>query len=299
MAMSAALGLTAAESVGLSRCRNLSVKSNNTDYLKLLERTGLPSIEEMAMLDACSATKQVQKIRPEWYVLGTKRQIEKAKKSNEIHISRVTKICEGTLIEEILKMRNDYFEKFGKARKQIKDKKKEAVTHYKRLIKKAQRTREGGKRISELNRKRNEEVAILDSPVLSRYFLARETLFDMNDKNKIDYAHLIRTFTLSCRDEFKCLDTVDRVTRFTTPVRKSRDLPRKHTTTINHTKRQKLVITALQCDFWRGNKAFCNYCEAELDLKKPSRKHYSHLLFECTQLMSAQQYLVMDLYPNL
>ena len=53
MAMSAALGLTAAESVGLSCCRNLSVKSNNTDYLKLLERTGLPSIEEMAMLDAC------------------------------------------------------------------------------------------------------------------------------------------------------------------------------------------------------------------------------------------------------
>ena len=126
-------------------------------------------------------------------------------------------------------------------------------THYKRVIKKAQRLREGGKKISELNRLRNEEIACLDSPILERYFLARKTVFEMNDSKKIDYGHLIRTFVLSCRQEFHCLDANERVKNYKTPVRRQKT---KAPLAKNTTTKIKKVKQSLRTDIWKGEDVF-------------------------------------------
>ena len=65
IAIAACLGISAAEALNLSCCANESVSKTNKSYAQLLERTGLPSIEEMAMRDACFVVKQIYYMKPE------------------------------------------------------------------------------------------------------------------------------------------------------------------------------------------------------------------------------------------
>ena len=96
MAMASILGLTTAEALNVSCCSSLRVTESNRNYINLLERTGLPGIEEMAMLDACSAINQASGMKPEWFLTGTKRQQESS--SDFLKIIGVRTDCAGTLM---------------------------------------------------------------------------------------------------------------------------------------------------------------------------------------------------------
>ena len=186
MAMAACLCLTTAEALNLSCCKNTSVTSSNNSYLLLLERTGLPSLEEMAMKDAVSITKQIALLRPEWYVNGTARQQEDAAKKNRLSLVGVQPHCLGTLIDGLLDLRNKFFEKYDVSNR-LKRKKKDAIyIDFNRRVKKAIRLKESPKQLSRLKRQCKEEISIADSPVLKRYFLAREVLIEMSQSQKLD-----------------------------------------------------------------------------------------------------------------
>ena len=74
MAVSAILKMNAQEIVGGAACKQMLIGKDNSGYLKLLGLTGLPTIEEMAMVDAVATTKQVASIKPEFFSdLGTVR----------------------------------------------------------------------------------------------------------------------------------------------------------------------------------------------------------------------------------
>ena len=45
----------------------MSVSSENSKYLKLLEVTGLPTLKEMAMTDAIATVRQVALLKPEFF----------------------------------------------------------------------------------------------------------------------------------------------------------------------------------------------------------------------------------------
>ena len=83
MALAAILGLTAAEALNLACCKHQSVKANNSNFKKLISETGLPTIEEMACLDAVSVAKQVHLLKPNWFVKGTLRQQNRARLNKE------------------------------------------------------------------------------------------------------------------------------------------------------------------------------------------------------------------------
>ena len=277
MAMAAMLGLTTAEAIGLSCCDHLSVTSENRDFLRLLERTGLPSIEEMAMRDACSVIKQVFKIQPSWFTMGTARQQTKSKLSGALPISGVHPTFEGTLIQEILALRDLYYEKYGKQKLSTERKIDEIKIHYERVIKKARRDNKRGKEISDLYRKRNEELLVLGTPVLKRYFLAREQVIELNPEQKINYAHLLRTYTLSCREEFNSLDMRDREHYFKTP---KKNKPNK---TIKATCKKHVPIS-MRCDKLSDEGSICIFCDKTLHDIKSENSRYSHLIFECSAI---------------
>jgi len=67
MGISAILGETAMGTLGASCCKAQAVKNDNSTMKRLLEMTGLKSIEEMAITDAVATVNQVAKIRPEWF----------------------------------------------------------------------------------------------------------------------------------------------------------------------------------------------------------------------------------------
>ena len=131
--------------------------------------------------------------------------------------------------------------------------------------------------ISKLYRNLKEELMIVDSPVLERYYLARETVIELSPDKRIDHAHLMRTFTLSYREEFGRLDTADRLNGFKTPTRK-----RKRDEQIGQRKRnQRKVSLYISCDHWIEGKPFCRFCNIEISLNSNKKRNFSHLLNEC------------------
>ena len=87
----------------------------------------------------------------------------------------------------------------------------------------------------------------------------------------------MRTFTLSCREEFSCLDATDRIGNFKTPIRKTEETSK---TRLN-CKTKKLVLTNITCDHWIGNEVFCKFCNAKLGTSLSEKRKFSHLLTEC------------------
>ena len=60
MAVSSVLKLNAYDILGGSCCKNMSVSSDNKNYINLLKMADCPTIKKMAMIDSVSAIKQVQ-----------------------------------------------------------------------------------------------------------------------------------------------------------------------------------------------------------------------------------------------
>ena len=173
----------------------------------------------MACLDAVSIVNQVAGLKPEWFTFGTSRQqsIAKLKGTSDKLVTGVVRNCKNTLIESIFDLRSYYNEKYGPLRKLIESKKSKIVEKYEKLTRKVTTKSYTAKYIYEMNKNRKEEILVIDTPCLEKYYLARS--FCTFDK-KVNYSHLIRTYTLSSRYLFKCLDTLDRCTNFKTPVRK-------------------------------------------------------------------------------
>ena len=102
VAMSAALGLTAAEALNLGCCKRMSVNESNSGYKKLLSETGLPSLREMACQDAVSNTKQIFGMIPKWYTKtrsSCRTRSVAADESDFQGISGVSTECKGTLVD--------------------------------------------------------------------------------------------------------------------------------------------------------------------------------------------------------
>ncbi len=116
--------------------------------------------------------------------------------------------------------------------------------------------------------------------------MAREIIIEMAPNARINYSKLICTYTLSCREEFNCLDTAQRVRYYKTPVRndpkKTRTTTHTLTPKVSRSRKRKRTITTIQCDHWIGKEAFCRFCDNKFDLS--NLKGRSHLLYECNAI---------------
>jgi len=172
MAMASILGLSASEALNLSCCANESVTTENSSYHKLLDRTGLPSLAEMAAQDAKTAMNQVFSVRPEWFIEGSERQQRNLKKANKLPIIGVHPTCSNTLIDHIYKLSCSYQKEFGRHRKSIADKKEQVRINSEVRLREA-RGRDANKvELDLIYKTRKEELSVLDCPNLQRYYLA-------------------------------------------------------------------------------------------------------------------------------
>jgi len=308
MALAACLGLTTAEALNLSCCKNSSVTIDNNYYQRLLDETGLPALKEMACLDAVSVTKQVYKIRPNWYTKGTRRQ-QSARQISDDVITGVQSSCWGTLIADIFELRKKYYQDYKPIRDNIeKTKEQIRITFAKNLksvtVNKKKYTK---KYKAELYAKRKKDLALADTPYLKYY---HEAVKHCSKWKRIDYSHLIRTFTLRSRFEFDCLDTNSRIYNFKTPARKqptveaSTSTPRRQNIQVSSSRKRNLAqqdtdvriskpdkkrpLELLPCEKWIDNIAYCKFCEQRLVIPSPRENLDSHLLYECRGIPNSQ-----------
>ena len=304
MAMAACLGFSTLEALSLINCKNRSVSEDCKFYLKLLQQTGLPSLYEMATLDAVSVTRQLQGICPEWYRKRESQRVAQSEKWGGIgHISGVAKEYNGKLIDQLFGLAQAYISKFRPLKRKIeslKDKIREQY-HSKKLD---ASTEDKIKFETECR----EKVRSVDAPYLERFYQIRELC---KTGNKVNHRHCFSTFMLSSRLEFDCLDTLDRINNFKTPMRVSNQTisqnqsstpiaRRTRTTRLSERqKRPQFSDSPLarsdgesrskiskMCDFrldsWKNNEAFCKFCSKKF--VSTSNKCKSHLLYECTKV---------------
>ena len=136
----------------------------------------------------------------------------------------------------------------------------------------------------------------------------------------VDYAHLIRTFTLSSRVTFECLDAADRYNNKKTPARnrpseRTTDPSSQPVTPVSRRTRSSIVSKATISQYskrkncspipksnvfkkpnskkskiiastshWEGDNNFCNFCHQQLDLDNLVGKCRSHLLYKCENI---------------
>ena len=153
-----------------------------------------------------------------------------------------------------------------------------------------------------------EKVRSVDAPYLERFYQIRELC---KTGDKMNNRHCFSTFMLSSRLEFDCLDTVDRIKNFKTPIRVStQPIFEDQSSTPTFRKTRATRLSARQkrpqfsdsplarsagesrskiskmCDFkldnWKNNEAFCKFCNKKFD--PLSSKCKSHLLYECTHV---------------
>ena len=123
--------------------------------------------------------------------------------------------CYNTLIHDLFRLKLVYHSDYAPLRSQVIKQKDEVRSRYKKMLQKVDKKYKVAH--DELVIKRAEEIMVIDTPYLERYYLARS--FCSTD-NKVNYTHLMRTFTLSSRLDFHCLDTLERVKNRKTPDRK-------------------------------------------------------------------------------
>ena len=306
MALAACLGLSTAEALNLSCCKNSSVTAENKYYERLLEETGLPSLKEMACLDAVSVTKQVHKIQPSWFTTGTTRQQSRAHVLQVDVITGVRANCWGTLIADIFELRSKYYQIYKPERDEIEIKKQEIRDTFKQKLEMVSKRNYTKKYKAELYAKRKKDLALADTPYLSYYY---EAVPYCSIGKRIDYSHLIRTFTLRSRFDFDCLDTNTRMYNFKTPLRKrpqeiSSATPQNQTQTPSaSTKRKrnendteasiirperKRSLDLLPCENWINNIPYCRFCNSELLVPSPREDLDSHLLYECKGIPNSE-----------
>ena len=146
-----------------------------------------------------------------------------------------------------------------------------------------------------------QDIRKVGTPYLERYYEIQNSLMGVNFK--INYRHVFSTFTLSSREIFNCLDTVDRVYNFKTPIRypnNESELESSQVDTDQGTpviNRKKSVSAGkkrdlkrkfsddIKFDFWKNEIAFCSFCKKKLVSDTIFRgKHKSHLIYECQKV---------------
>ena len=288
MAMAAALGLSTAEALNLSCCKHLAVKEDNRSYKLLLAQTGLPSIREMAALDSCSAIKQVSLIRPHWFIRSAPR-VSRSKSDGTPKIVGVVKNCRGTLIHDLLILRDLYSEKYAPVRNELRKRKESIRNEYILKISNIPNGPSMNKEKHRLYCERKAMIARVDAPCVADFHLAKE---QCTVKGSVDFWLAIRTFTLNSRFTFNCLDTRERCLNMKTPLKSlpsttdtpsATETPRRNNTRQNEPARKRLRAV-LGCDKWIGSKAYCRFCKELLDTDRENRKRKnfeSHLLYFC------------------
>jgi len=309
MALAACLGLTTAEALNLSCCKNNAVTAENNYYQRLLDETGLPSLKEMACLDAVSVTKQVHKIRPNWYTKGTRRQQSTVQQTQDDVITGVRSSCWGTLIADVFELRKHYNQEYKPIRDEIEKTKEQIRITFAKNLKSVTANKKNytKKYKAELYTKRKKDLALADTPYLKYYY---EAVKHCSKWKRIDYSHLIRTFTLRSRFEFDCLDTNSRIYNFKTPARKqptveaSTSTPRRQNIQVSSSRKRKpdqedtnnriskpdkkRPLELLPCEKWIDNTAYCRFCNQRLVIPSPRELLDSHLLYECQGIPNSQ-----------
>jgi len=223
MALAACLGLTVAEALNLTCCKNKAVTKENSSYRHLLHLTGLPSIEHMASLDSVSVIRQIFSIKPNWFSKGTYRQQASARLRKTDCIVGIKPHLKGTLVQDLYDLKLNYEENFEPESKIIQARKDAIHAEFKKnmdkiTLKKKNYTK---KYEQELYRKRRNDLASADTPFMLYY---REAIPHCTKNYEVDYCHLMRTFTLRSRFEFDCLDLNDRIVNFKTPRRDNSEI---------------------------------------------------------------------------
>ena len=121
-----------------------------------------------------------------------------------------------------------------------------------------------------------------DGAYLKRYVTAKKAC---TRRGRTNYTHLFKTFSLSSRLEFDCLDTIDRVSNFKTPIKHVPANTSSRNAASNTISKQSLIRCqqGLTCDIWSGDSVYCSFCNKRLEtvrLRKKT-KFESHLLFDC------------------
>ena len=150
-----------------------------------------------------------------------------------------------------------------------------------------------GPAVTRLRRRQcSEQCKSVGMPYLERFFAIKE-MCTVN--SKINYRHCFSTFMLSSRHEFECLDTVDRVKNFKTPMRNVTSEVMQSsslggTPTRRGVKRKNVDFGQdLKLDLWEDNVPMCKFCKMEFDLNSRKKgKFKSHLLYECTEVHNSQ-----------
>ena len=135
---------------------------------------------------------------------------------NKIPIG-VAKEHANTILDDLWQLKIKYAAEYLPKRKITNGLKDAVRAKYKKLEEKVSPKNYTKNYLHDLHKKRKEEISVIDTPCLDKYYLARN--FCTKD-NRVDYSHLIRTYTLSSRYTFECLDTSDRYNNFKTPRRK-------------------------------------------------------------------------------
>ena len=152
MALSAVLGLTAYETLGAACCKNTSVSEGNESFKKLLKITGLPSLKQLAIVDAMTFIKQTwlskrHMLLPEGERLKEKEieryeKLKDKKKVNQFFPKFCARKYENTLVHDCWKLvksskgNNDIQERQSDSTDSItisKHKKKKGIKMYQRF----------------------------------------------------------------------------------------------------------------------------------------------------------------------
>jgi hypothetical protein len=210
--------------------------------------------------------------------------------------------CRNTLIDSLFASAKAYFSKFYNGREAIRKQKQEAKDECERSLM-IGHTRGDGTFVQvvlppAVHRLRRRECAekckSIGTPYLERYFKIKEMC---TVDSKINYRHCFSTFMLSSRHIFDCLDTVDRVSHFKTPIRfrvdegsQSADL---QGTPCRQNRKRKVNKTDFQSDLkmdvWNEDVPSCKFCDLRLDQSTAKKgKFKSHLLYECGGVHNSQ-----------
>ena len=263
MALASCLSLSAPEALNLACCKWMSVTENNSDYEKLLEETGLPSIREMAGKNSISTLKQIFGMKTEWFIFHTKQSKRKFYELGKI--KNVTKACFNTLLEQM----------FLNASLQIRN--QEAAVDW--------REKARMDVIEDFDDIENIECVKLlksvDVPYLRRFYLAEKVC---QENDNFSHMKVFNTFMLSSRLEFGCLDPTDRIGNMKTPTATLID---KTTATFMGTPTRAGHDNPKAFNFNKlvNHKISCTFCDESIDFMSfGSRVNKSHLLHGCKKV---------------
>ena len=185
MAMSACLGLTAAETVGLSCCSSGKVSDENPTYKDLCETLKMPTIKDMAITDARALISQALNLRPYMFVASRSKRLK-----NPLPITTAADFC-NSLTSDVLSLAHEKHEIICKIQKV-----------------KYRKNKKG--KISKAERRRVDELNLKNRPIFLKDFNTAE-----KESNSLKQALVV--FKNMNKFRYGVLDKGDRRRNFKTP----------------------------------------------------------------------------------